>query len=127
MCAAILLIAHGSRRAAANEDLVAVAQTLRARRPDTLVEIAYLELAEPDIPTGARRCVEQGAREVRILPYFLSEGNHVRGDLERFAREFEAAYPGVQFTVCPPLGLHPAIIDVLLERAEQFVDPSSRT
>jgi sirohydrochlorin ferrochelatase len=119
MPAAILLIAHGSRRQAANEDLVKVAEAMRARRPELCVEIAYLELAQPDIPTGARRCVEHGAQDVRILPYFLSEGNHVRGDLEGFARRFEAEYPGVRFVCCPPLGLHPAIIDVLLERVEQ--------
>jgi sirohydrochlorin ferrochelatase len=121
MSAAILLIAHGSRRAAANEDLVKVAAAVQKRRPDACVEIAYLELAEPDIPTGARRCVERGATEVRILPYFLSEGNHVRGDLEGFARRFEQEYPGVRFICCPPLGLHPAIVDVLLERVQEEV------
>ena len=118
MRSAILVIAHGSRRAEANRDLVEIAAAIASRRPDDVVEIAYLELAEPDIPTGARRCVERGATEVRMLPYFLSSGAHVQEDLTRCRDEFTAAYPGVTFLCCPPLGLHPGIVDVLLERLE---------
>ncbi|MCA9112261.1 MAG: cobalamin biosynthesis protein CbiX, partial [Planctomycetaceae bacterium] len=49
---ALLLIAHGSRRAEANADLVTLAELVQARQPDDVVEIAYLELAEPSIPAG---------------------------------------------------------------------------
>lgn len=119
MTSAILLIAHGSRRDEANRDLVELSRAVAARRPDDIVEIAYLELALPDIPTGARRCVERGATEVRMLPYFLSAGAHVREDLTAFQQEFAAQYPGVRFHVCAPLGLHPRIVDVLLERLHE--------
>ena len=113
---AALLIAHGSRRAEANADLAILAEQVRAAGRFDLVEIAYLELARPDIPAGAARCVEQGAREVRMLPYFLSMGRHVAEDLEAFRREFAAKYPEVTFSVCPPLGLHPKVVEVVLER-----------
>jgi sirohydrochlorin ferrochelatase len=116
MSSAILVIAHGSRRPEANRDLLEIARRLAARRPEQIVEIAYLELAEPDIPTGAQRCVDRGASEVRLLPYFLSAGAHVLEDLERYRTEFAGAYPHVTFRCCPPLGVHPALIDVLLER-----------
>lgn len=119
MPAAILLIAHGSRRAEANAELRQVADLLAARRPDDLIEIAYLELAEPDIPTAARRCVDRGATEVRLLPYFLSPGAHVREDLAGFRDAFAAEFPGVQFECSPPLGVHPLLIEVLLERLDE--------
>jgi sirohydrochlorin ferrochelatase len=113
---AVLLIAHGSRRPEANADLAALAGLVRAAGRFDLVEIAYLELAEPDIPTGAARCVEAGATEVRMSPYFLSMGRHVAEDLDRHRREFAARFPGVTFTLCPPLGLHPKVVEVVLER-----------
>jgi sirohydrochlorin ferrochelatase len=81
---AALLIAHGSRRQAANDDLIRLAQLVRDREIYDDVEIAYLELAEPTIPQGIRQCVEQGSRRVLMLPYFLSAGEHAAGDLERF-------------------------------------------
>lgn len=113
---AALLIAHGSRRAEANADLAALADQVRAAGRVDLVEIAYLELAEPDIPTGAARCVKQGASEVRMSPYFLSMGRHVAEDLEKYREEFAAKWPNVRFLLCAPLGLHPKVVEVVLER-----------
>src|ERR1700728_448888 len=85
---AALLIAHGSRLESANHDLVTLADELRARRIYPVVEIAYLELAEPTILDGGTRCVEEGAAHVFLLPYFLSAGAHVTNDLQRYRREF---------------------------------------
>lgn len=116
MNSAILLIAHGSRRQAANDDLFAVATMFRERDPSRIVIASFLELADPDIPTGATECVNQGAQEVRMLPYFLSAGSHVTRDLERFRSEFAERHAGVRFVLCPPIGLHPLLIDVLMQR-----------
>lgn len=113
---AALLIAHGSRRPEANADLAAIAEQVRAAGPVDLVEIAYLELAQPDIPSAAAECVERGATEIRMLPYFLSMGRHVSEDLERYRAEFASRYPDRRFVLCPPLGLHPKIVEVVLER-----------
>ena len=118
---AALLIAHGSRRAEANDDLHRLAAMVReAQKPGhggfEIVEPAFLELAEPNIPAGAARCVERGATEVRMLPYFLSMGVHVADDLEEHRAAFAEQYPGVRFEVRPPLGLHPKLVEVVFER-----------
>lgn len=119
MKSAILLIAHGSRRAAANADLVKLAEQVRARRPTEIVEIAYLDLAEPTIPQGAARCVERGATFVKMSPFFLSAGTHIAEDLTGFRSEFEKQYPGVRFQLCPPLGLHPLLVEAVFERMNE--------
>lgn len=122
MSSAILLIAHGSRRAAANQDLVRLSEMIRDRIPEDevgIIEIAYLELAEPSIPDGLQACVNRGASEIRMLPYFLSAGAHVTKDLGEFRQQFLELHPNVPCTVCAPLGLHPSIVDVLLTRLGQ--------
>ena len=119
MTSAILLIAHGSRLQAANDDLRRVAEMLRRRLPDEMIECSYLELADPTIPQGMAACVQQGAERVRMLPYFLSAGSHVSRDLEDHRARFESEYPGVEVRLCPPIGLHPLLIDVLLSRLEE--------
>src|SRR5438874_196384 len=78
---ALLLIAHGSRKAEANADLAFVADRLRDRGRYPIVRVAYLELAEPTIADGGAACAAGGATEVILLPYFLSAGVHVRDDL----------------------------------------------
>jgi sirohydrochlorin ferrochelatase len=120
---AALLIAHGSRRPEANRDLVDLALAIRGRTHYPIVEVAYLEVVEPTIPQGARRCVEQGATRVSILPYFLSAGAHVVEDLERIRADLALEFPDVQFALCRPLALHPLLIEIVVERlreAEQF-------
>lgn len=112
----VLLIAHGSRRAEANHDLVLLAEQLRERHAGWIVEVSYLELATPDIPTGARACVALGARTVRMLPYFLSAGVHVAGDLEEHRAALAGEFPDVQFVLCPHLGRHPLLLEIVLDR-----------
>ncbi|WP_145365773.1 sirohydrochlorin chelatase [Stratiformator vulcanicus] len=116
MSTAVLLIAHGSRRKEANDDLHKLATIVSERGSYSIVEIGFLELAEPDIPQGAARCVERGATTVLMSPYFLSMGRHVASDLDDFCKQFVAKYPNVRFHVCPPLGLHEKVIDVIFDR-----------
>jgi len=114
---AILLIAHGSRRLQANAELENVAESLRQRGHFDFVQPAYLELAEPTIEQGAAACVAHDARVVILLPYFLSPGRHVAEDLNAACQQLRRLYPHVHFAVAPPLGQHPAIIDILLHHA----------
>jgi len=79
-----------------------------------IVEACFLELAEPDIPTGGERCVGRGAMRVLMIPYFLSAGVHLVRDLTAARDELAAAHPGVEFVLGAPLGPHP-LLDELVE------------
>lgn len=114
---ALLLIAHGSRRAEANADLEFVAEELRRRGRYGFVQVAYLELAEPDIPTAGERCVRAGATRVTMLPYFLSPGVHVRRDLEEQRSAFASKFPDTRFLLAEPLGRHPLLVEIVEQRA----------
>ncbi|QDU82252.1 Sirohydrochlorin cobaltochelatase [Polystyrenella longa] len=116
---AVLLIAHGSRRQEANDDLVTLAGQFRDQKTYPIVEHAFLELANPSIPEGAAACVEQGAVNVLMMPWFLSAGRHVADDLSDFCQQFSQKYPQTSFTVCPPLGLHPAMLTIINDRIQE--------
>jgi sirohydrochlorin ferrochelatase len=122
---AVLLIAHGSRREEANRDLVHLADALRTRAIFPIVEIAYLELAQPTILEAGRACVDQGAGRVYLLPYFLSAGAHVTEDLERLRRELADQFPQARFTLCKPLSMHPLLIEILIDRLREGASPIS--
>ena len=116
---AALLIAHGSRRPEANRDLVDLALAIRGRTHYPIVEVAYLEVVEPTIPQGARRCVEQGATRVSLLPYFLSAGAHVVEDLKRIRADLALEFPAVRFVLCRPLSQHPLLTEIVVERLKE--------
>jgi sirohydrochlorin ferrochelatase len=117
MSTALLLMAHGSRETEANDDLHYVASEMRKRGGFAIVEAAFLELAEPSILVGASRCVEQGAKRVVMLPYFLSAGVHVRRDLTAHRDVLAAHFPEVTFRLAEPLGQHPQLLEVVAARA----------
>lgn len=116
---AVLLIAHGSRRAEANADLQKLAQQVATDGGYTMVEVSYLELTTPTIGEGGHACVRRGASRVLMLPYFLSAGVHVVQDLEAARLSLVAEFPQVEFQLCPPLGLHPLMTQIVLDRLQE--------
>ena len=113
---ALLLIAHGSRHAAANADTIALAAELERRYPVAVA--AFLELAEPDIDAGGALCIARGATRVILLPHFLSAGVHVQRDLSAARDRLAERFPAVEFLLAEPLGVHPLLVDVLVVRAD---------
>jgi len=116
---ALQLIAHGSRRPEANADLEYVAGKMRERGAYPVVQVSYLELAEPGIEAGGALCAGAGATAVILLPYFLSAGAHVRDDLTAARDELAGRFPGVTFRLAEPLGRHPLLLDVVDQRARE--------
>ena len=116
---AILLIAHGSRLAPANDDLHQLAARLALRGRYPIVEPCFLELAEPDIPTGGGRCVARGASRVLMVPYFLAAGVHLLRDLTAARDELRRRYPMVEFRLAPALGPHRLLDELVAERIRQ--------
>ena len=60
--------------------------------------------------------VEQGARRVVVFPYFLLPGRHWEEDIPRLTAAAARHHPGVQYLVVAPLGIHPLMNQIILER-----------
>jgi len=115
MSRAILLVDHGSRRDDANAILSLVATAVR-EHTGSPVEIAHLELVPPDIAEGIDSCVRAGATEIVVHPYFLGPGMHTSRDIPAQLEAARGRHPGVSIRLTEPLGFHPGIVDVVLER-----------
>jgi len=114
---ALVLVDHGSRYAEANRMLADVAALVQRRAGVADVYHAHMELAEPTIPQAFAAAVRAGARRVVVHPYFLSPGRHSTDDIPRMVADAARAFPGVEYCVTAPLGLHEKIAEVVLERA----------
>lgn len=112
----LLLVAHGSRREASNEEVRKIAAQLRDQAGDRFaaVEAGFLELAEPLIPDGIECLIRQGATEVIVLPYFLSAGRHVAQDIPAEVAPKQEQYPDITIHIAPYLGSADGIVDLLL-------------
>jgi len=113
---AILLVDHGSRRAEANALLEDVADQVRKRAAESIVEIAHLEIADPGIGEGIETCVRKGATHIIVHPFFLGPGRHTSEDIPAQVERAAQRHPNVRIRISEPLGSHAALIDVILDR-----------
>jgi sirohydrochlorin ferrochelatase len=115
---ALVLVAHGSRRQASNDEVRELTRNLRAVDDSFRhVACAFLELAEPSIPEGLREAIAAGADEVVVLPYFLSAGRHVVTDIPAEVAVVQAEHPAIPIRVAPYLGAAGGVVQILLQQA----------
>ncbi|HEU4963466.1 MAG TPA: CbiX/SirB N-terminal domain-containing protein [Bacilli bacterium] len=116
MSTAVLLIAHGSPRQAANQELFDLAARLEERRLYAHIQPAFLEGARPSIAEGIDACVAKGATRVIAIPYFLLAGKHVLQDVPAAVAAGRERHPQVEIALGRHLGHHPFLLDIALER-----------
>jgi len=93
-----------------------VAELVAAETGREIVEPAHMDLAEPTVSQAFDRCVARGADVVVVHPYFLLPGRHWREDIPRLAAQAAARHPDVRWLVTAPLGIHPALAQVVEDR-----------
>ena len=116
----LLIVAHGSRRMASNDEVREVTrQFAKQAHGFDAVEAAFLELDEPSIPQGLLNAIEQGATEIVVLPYFLSAGRHVSEDIPTLIASVADKYPQIMIKLAPYLGASESMPSILLAQAEK--------
>lgn len=124
---AVLLIGHGSPRPEVKSAFYALADLVRAAHGNKLVETAFLSCGDPDIACGIDRCVTQGAQRIVLCPYFLFAGSHVRNDLPAAMVAAGQRYPKLELLLAEPLGVHPKLAEVVVERVAQVLGGPTAT
>jgi sirohydrochlorin ferrochelatase len=116
---ALLVVAHGSRRATSNQEIFDLIDVLITKTTHYItIQAAFLELATPSISEGIDNCVKNGATEVVVLPYFLSAGRHVAEDIELALSPKRQQYPQLTITIKPHIGAANGMADMLLNLAK---------
>jgi len=119
----IIVFAHGSRVESANQAVrEVVAAMAPPRGPYEHVETAFLELGQPDLGGAAARLAAMGVRRIVVIPYFLTLGLHLERDLPRLIEETARRFPGIEFRATPPLDGHPALAQILMDRAREAIE-----
>jgi sirohydrochlorin ferrochelatase len=94
-------VAHGTRSAAGQQQIRALAGAVALRRPGLDVRLSYVDVQQPRIADA----ITAGSV---VVPLLLSTGYHVRVDIARAA--------GGDATVAPPLGPDPVLTAGLRRR-----------
>jgi len=122
MKTAILMMAHGSRVAEANDAAREVAAMAQEMTGFEIVEVAFRELHEPDIQRGIDTCVAKGADRILLMPYFLFMGAHVQHDLPEEIEVAQKRYPDLIMEMGAHLGVHKKLAEVEAQRIDEALE-----
>jgi sirohydrochlorin ferrochelatase len=113
----LLIVAHGSRREASNEEVRVLAAQVaeHLQLSADKVQAAFLELATPSIATALNDCFTQGVNEVSVLPYFLSSGTHVVNDVPREIASVQAKWPDKVIKVLAHIGAAENMVNLITD------------
>ncbi|MCY4045866.1 MAG: CbiX/SirB N-terminal domain-containing protein [Cellvibrionales bacterium] len=83
----LILVAHGSRRNNANNEVLTLTHQLQQhidQTPYDQIVCGFVELASPSVIDACRQLINDAntpSITVDLMPYFLSSGNHVEKDI----------------------------------------------
>jgi sirohydrochlorin ferrochelatase/(2Fe-2S) ferredoxin len=112
---AVLLVGHGSRREKSNEQVRTLAADLE-HRLGIPVDAGFLELAEPSIGDAVAGLAPAVSR-LTVVQLSLFAASHVKNDVPLAVRQARADHPELTVHSGAHLGVHPAIVDLLDDRA----------
>lgn len=116
----VMIIGHGSKDPRAQMSLDYVVDRLGGSYRN--VSRCWLEIEQPDIPAGIKRCEGDDPKVLVIVFYFLHEGAHVKTDINNdLIPALENSGIKRSF-VTKHIGADQKMIDLILERAREVED-----
>ncbi len=112
----VLIVAHGSRKNSADKTVKEVCAQLCNMHADMMFEVGYLEFSEDDIENGAKKLIDRGAENIRVIPYFLFDGVHTAVHIKAKIDELIKEYPTVAFSLAKAFGLDKRITEILSDK-----------
>jgi sirohydrochlorin cobaltochelatase len=117
---AVLLVAGGSLDPDANAQVAATARLLWEGRGFASVDIAFASTTGPTVPEALDRVRRLGATRVFVAQYFLGPGR-LPDTVVR-----SASAEALEIVVSEPLGAHPSVAALLLERFDEALGADIR-
>lgn len=90
-----LLVGHGTRKSSGQDQFRTVYQQFKGFMAPWPTELAFLELAEPDIPAGIANLAAKGVKRLVTVPVLLFTAGHAIEDIPNAVKE---ACAGPQIT-----------------------------
>ncbi|MEM9018534.1 MAG: precorrin-8X methylmutase [Verrucomicrobiota bacterium] len=114
----LVIVGRGTTDPDANSDVYKLARILEEGMGFGGSAVVYSGTAEPTLDEGLRRVGKLGFQRLVILPFFLFTGVLLERIFNAADRQLVLSADSDQEVIkCDAIGLHPNLIDVLLERA----------
>ncbi len=116
---AIVYIGHGSLIAEGNKQFIKFIEEVKKEMNIPVQEIAFLELVSPSIFETMEKVMEDGAKDILVVPVLLFAAAHFKRDIPEELARIKARFPKVNFYVSNPFDLHPKMVDLVIKRIQE--------
>jgi sirohydrochlorin ferrochelatase len=111
----LIMIAHGSRSATANEEFCAlVASVARQATAYAAVVPAFLEVASPSLAQALAVEVGRGCLDFDVYPLFFNRGRHVARDIPEQVAALAVTHPRCEIRLLPYFGAFDGLAEAVL-------------
>jgi sirohydrochlorin ferrochelatase len=117
----ILLLAHGSREGDTEKTMRVITEYVKAELQNDMIEEAYLQFRDKNLEKGLLSLIERGADEIKVIPYFLFEGVHIKEDIPAELEAFKERFPNVSIAMGGTLGADRRLAEIIADRVRQIV------
>lgn len=120
------MIGHGSKLEENSALVLNLANGLQRTGRFGPVVPCFMQINEPDVPTGLRTLISMGVDVVYVQPCFLAGGVHISKDIPQVLGMEEGSKHGtvnvegvdVKLRYCQPIGYDERLVDILGDRVK---------
>jgi sirohydrochlorin cobaltochelatase len=114
----LLVVGRGSSDPDANADVQKLARLLWEGMGFGWAAACYIGVTTPLLPEALTRCHRMGFGRILVFPFFLFTGI-LEKRIRRLTAEFATQHPETEFLCANYLDVHPLLVEVFIERAEE--------
>lgn len=116
---ALLLVAHGSRKKESNQEVINLASELEKIAGDHFdtVQCSFIQFGDPSFQLKVDELVKMGISEIKVVPYFIAAGSHVRQDIPELIKIVKSKYPNIRLKVMKHFGSYGGISKFILDES----------
>lgn len=119
---ALIVMAHGSRAEAANQQFLALVHELKKHTPHyASVSGAFLELATPTLAEAVQIEFEKGTVQFDVYPMFFNCGKHVSKDIPDLVRQANHTYPNTDIRLLDYFGAGDQLLQAMAKHIDQQI------
>ncbi len=115
----VLIIGHGSRDQAAQQEFTTLVGAVGKRLPDHACKHAYLEFAEPSITVQLDIFRNQNTTRILAIPALLFAAGHANNNIPGILEDYRAEHPEMAISYGAVLGPVPGMIAAAAGRVRE--------
>ena len=115
---ALLIIDRGSREANVREELNEICSIAKRKGKYHYTDYCFLEVMPPFIEEGIKKCLENGADFITVMPYFLYPGMKLKDSVKKSAKIGKLR--NLKFVIARPLSYHYMMTELIIDRINQL-------